>query len=144
MIEFTVYGIPKGKARPRFVRTKKGVRTYTPKSTETYQNDVLSAYMDKCQGEKLNGQIWARMTAYFTIPKSVPKKHRAGMIWYDKKPDVDNIAKSVLDALQGIAYDDDKQIVTLIIDKRYGDTARVEVKLGELFNDEKGSSGGNL
>lgn len=132
MIEFTVYGTPKGKARPRFVRTSKGVRTYTPKTTETYQNDVLAAYMDKYQGVTLKGHIWAKINAYFPIPKSTPKKRRASLTWYDKKPDVDNIAKSVLDALQGYAYDDDKQIVALTIQKEYADEARVDVKLGEL------------
>lgn len=132
MIEFTVFGLPKGKARPRFVRTNKGVRTYTTKSTETYQNDVLWAYMDKYRGVTLKGPIWANISAYFPIPKSTPKKKRAGMKWYDKKPDVDNIAKSVLDALNGVAYDDDKQIVVMIIHKEYSNEARVEIKLGEI------------
>ena len=133
IIEFTVMGTPKGKARPRFVRCGKGVRTYTPKATETYQNDVLASYMESCKGKKLNGPIWANITAYFAIPKSIPKSKRDGLSWYGKKPDVDNIAKAVLDALNGVAYDDDKQIVSLIIDKRYG-APHIEVTLGE-FNE---------
>lgn len=131
IVQFVVKGTPKGKARPRFVRTGKGVRTYTPKATETYQNDVLSAYMDTYKGTKLNGPIYARITAYFDIPKSTPKNKRAGMKWYDKKPDVDNIAKSVMDALNGVAYDDDKQIIWLVIRKMYGEP-RVEVTIGEI------------
>lgn len=131
MIEFTVYGTPKGKARPRFVRTKAGVRTYTPKQTETYQNSILEAYLDSCKGTKLNGPIWARINVYFAIPKSTPKKARSGMEWYDKKPDVDNLVKSVLDALNKHAYDDDKQIVALMVNKRYGEP-RIEVKMGEI------------
>lgn len=142
MIEFTVYGLPKGKARPRFVRTRQGVRTYTPKATETYQKDVLAAYMDKYQATKLNGLIWTKITAYFAVPKSVPKKRRADLVWYDKKPDADNIAKSVLDALQGIAYDDDKQVVALIVYKQYGDVAKVDVQMGELRDDTKGDRTG--
>ena len=133
IIEFTVMGTPKGKARPRFVRCGKGVRTYTPKATETYQNDVLTAYMQSNKGIKLNGPIYARISAYFDMPKSTPKYKRAGMEWYDKKPDVDNVVKAVLDALNGIAYDDDKQVVYLVIRKKYG-TPRVEVSMGELHD----------
>ena len=131
IIEFTVMGTPKGKARPRFVRCGKGVRTYTPKATETYQNDVLTAYMQSNKGIKLNGPIYARISAYFDMPKSTPKYKRAGMRWYDKKPDVDNVVKAVMDALNGIAYDDDKQVVWLVIRKMYGEP-RVEVSMGEL------------
>ena len=138
-INFTVYGEPKGKARPRFVRTSRGVRTYTPKQTETYQNDVLCAYLNKYKGTTLKGQIWARIDAYFAIPKSTPKYKRPLMHWYDKKPDVDNIAKSILDALNGAAYDDDKQVVALMIHKEYSDTPRVDIKLGDINDDTRGT-----
>lgn len=142
-IAFTVYGEPKGKARPRFVRTGRGVRTYTPKQTETYQNDVLCAYLNKYKGTTLKGPIWARIDAYFTIPKSTPKYKRPLMHWYDKKPDVDNIAKSILDALNGTAYDDDKQVVALVIYKEYADIARVNVMLGELNDDGRREDSGD-
>lgn len=134
MIKFTVYGEPKGKGRPRFVRIGSGVRTYTPKSTETYQNDVLAVYMDKYKGESINGPIRAEIDAYMPIPKSYSKKRRAEMEGKpcDKKPDADNIAKSVLDALQGYAYEDDKQITLLTVTKKYSDTPRVEIVLREL------------
>ncbi|NFS59368.1 RusA family crossover junction endodeoxyribonuclease, partial [Clostridium sporogenes] len=47
------------------------------------------------------------------------------------KPDVDNIAKVILDSLNGLAYKDDKQIVTCGISKWYGEDPRVEVILEE-------------
>ena len=49
-----------------------------------------------------------------------------------KKPDCDNIAKAILDALNGLAYEDDSQIVSAVILKRYGFPARVEVMLYEI------------
>jgi Holliday junction resolvase RusA-like endonuclease len=61
------------------------------------------------------------------------------MHWYDKKPDVDNIAKSILDALNGAAYDDDKQVVALMIHKEYSDTPRVDIKLGDINDDTRGT-----
>jgi Holliday junction resolvase RusA-like endonuclease len=59
-----------------------------------------------------------------------------GDVMHTKKPDCDNLAKSILDALNGIAYDDDSQICSLTVHKFYGDTPRVEVHMGE-FNDGK-------
>ena len=56
----------------------------------------------------------------------------SGQIRPTQKPDADNIAKSVLDALNGLAYADDKQIVTLVVDKYYDEEPCVHVKLIEL------------
>jgi Holliday junction resolvase RusA-like endonuclease len=65
------------------------------------------------------------------------------MHWCDKKPDVDNIAKSILDALNGTAYDDDKRVVALTIYKEYADIARVNVMLGELNDDGRREDSGD-
>lgn len=37
----------------------------------------------------------------------------------DKKPDADNILKAVLDALNGVAYEDDRQVVEVLCIKKY-------------------------
>ena len=70
------------------------------------------------------------------MPKSDSKKVQSlklsGRIRPTQKPDADNIAKSVLDALNGLAYADDKQVVTLEVDKHYGEEPCVHVKLIEL------------
>lgn len=55
----------------------------------------------------------------------------AGIIRPTIKPDVDNIAKVILDSLNGLAYKDDKQIVFCAISKWYGENPRVEVILEE-------------
>jgi Holliday junction resolvase RusA-like endonuclease len=63
------------------------------------------------------------ITAFFPIPKSTSKKNRALMLedklLPTKKPDSDNIAKVICDALNGVAYGDDTQIVKLVVNKRY-------------------------
>ena len=46
-----------------------------------------------------------------------------------KKPDVDNVAKIILDSISGIVYKDDKQIVKLTVSKKYSDIPKVEVKI---------------
>ena len=55
-----------------------------------------------------------------------------GDISYIKKIDSDNLAKSILDALNEVAYDDDAQVCLLIVQKLYAETARVEVVLEEI------------
>lgn len=56
----------------------------------------------------------------------------SGEISYIKKIDSDNLAKSILDALNGVAYDDDSQVCLLIVQKLYAEVARVEVILEEI------------
>ena len=74
--------------------------------------------------------------AYFAIPKSVSKKKHKLMIEEKirptKKPDCDNVLKIICDALNTIAYDDDKQIVEMEISKFYSENPRVEVEIEEI------------
>ena len=130
MIEFTVYGEPKGKGRPRFGNG----RTYTPKTTVEYQNDVLGAYLDKYQPKHIKNEIWVQIRAYMGIPQNASKKRRAEMLGKGviKKPDVDNIAKIILDALNGVCWEDDKQVTRIMVTKRYAEVPRVEIVIGEI------------
>lgn len=135
MIKFTVPGKPVGKQRPRFSRTCTGVRTYTPRKTQEYEDLVRISYRQVSK-EKLKGAISATIYGYFEPPRSISKKQREQMlkgdISYIKKIDSDNLAKSILDALNGVAYDDDAQVCLLIVQKLYAETARVEVVLEEI------------
>ena len=134
-VKFTVPGKPVGKQRPRFSRTLAGVRTYTPRKTQEYEDLVRISYRAVSK-QKLEGAISATIYGYFEPPKSVSKKQREQMlkgdISYIKKIDSDNLAKSILDALNGVAYDDDSQVCLLIVQKLYGEKARVEVVLEEI------------
>jgi len=129
-----VEGKIKGKARPRF-NTKTG-RTFTPEDTVSYENWVRINYKDQF-GKYLEGTIKARIIAYYKIPKSYAKKRvqaiREGLEHPQKKPDADNIAKIILDSLNKIAFDDDSQVVELIVIKRYTEQIeRVEFELEEI------------
>ena len=133
-IKFTIPGSPKGKARPRFDPRSK--RTYTPEQTVSYENFAKLCYINECRRIKLHGAIFAEIKVFMGIPNSTSKKQRdsmlAGRERPTKKPDCDNIAKIILDALNGIAYDDDRQIVEVYVSKRYSDEPRVEVTMGEF------------
>lgn len=134
-IAFTVPGKPLGKQRPRFSRKGTVVRTYTPRQTAEYERLVKESYI-AAGGEKLEGAIGATIRGYFDPPKATSKKQRqkmlSGEIGYTKKVDADNLAKSILDALNGVAYADDAQVSLLLVYKAYAEMARVEVQLKEL------------
>ena len=132
-----VTGKIKGKARPRF-NTKTG-RAFTTKDTMVYENSVKRCYQEQC-GKLLNGAIRARIEVYYKIPKSYSKKRvqaiRDGLEMPLKKPDSDNIAKIVLDSLNKIAFDDDAQVVELIVIKRWTEEQeRIEFELEEIKNE---------
>jgi Holliday junction resolvase RusA-like endonuclease len=133
IVNFTIPGEPKAKARPRV--TKKGI-AYTPKETTEYENWVRQCYVTGNQGKILKGQIKVIINAYFSIPKSTSQKKQKEMKNFllrpTKKPDTDNIAKIVLDSLNKIAFDDDKQVIDLRVLKFYSENPRVEVTLDEI------------
>lgn len=122
MTEVFVNCKPLGKARPRFMTMGGKVHTYTPKATKDMEKliaDVYQASGGKHYGEDM---LHISIIAKFNPPKSTSKKKIIELLkslYYDKKPDVDNIAKLVLDALNGIAYTDDKQVVALHCEKIY-------------------------
>lgn len=134
MIKFEVLGQPIAKQRPRVTRS--GI-AYTPSKTVNYEAVVRYTYQSEYpQQELILGRIEASIIAVFPIPKSYPKYKVAKLICgygnYDKKPDCDNLAKIILDALNGIAYKDDSQVTVLHVRKEYGTTPRVIVELKEL------------
>lgn len=140
--EFTIPGEPKGKQRPRVTMRGGYATTYTPKETVSYENFVKMCFIQQCGREMLEGAIEADITAYYSIPKSVSKtKHRqmcSGEIRNVKKPDCDNLAKIVLDSLNGIAYHDDSQICELSVSKLYGEEPGVVVFL-QTIDETKGT-----
>lgn len=121
-MDFIVDGKPQGKQRPRFSRISKTV--YTPTKTAKYEKQIAKAYTEsggKCI--PADCYVSVSVSAFFPIPKSYSKKKREDCLERrlrpDKKPDMDNILKVVLDALNRVAYVDDKQVVELIGRKYY-------------------------
>ena len=135
--KFTVLGQPQGKGRPRFVRTATGGRAITPPRTRAYESYISWEYTRQC-----NIYFSARyalkmdIKAFFKIPKSTSKKQKERMLTGEirptKKPDMDNIVKAVADALNGIAYEDDKQIIECSIKKYYTEKERIEVEIENI------------
>lgn len=132
--ELTIPGPPITKGRPRVSR----YGTYTPKKTADFESYVQYCWAAVYGGlNPTDKPLRAELVFYMPIPKSVSKKARAAMEQgqaHIKKPDLDNMAKAVLDALNGLAYADDSQIYDLKVSKRYSDRPRTEVILEETTN----------
>ena len=130
--EFEVPGKITGKGRPR-VNTTTAI-AYTPAKTKEYEELVKQYFIIKYRRiNPLEGRIKINITAYFSVPKNTSKKQEENMlnntISPTKKPDIDNIAKIILDALNKLAFKDDNQITKLEIEKKYGTEEKISVKV---------------
>lgn len=133
MYEFEVPGEIVGKGRPR-MNTFTGA-IYTPTKTKYYETFIKNCFVNKYPTFRIlpEEEIKVTIIAYFDIPKSVSKKKREKMLNNEirptKKPDIDNITKVILDALNEFVYHDDTQIVELDIKKYYSAESKVYVKV---------------
>lgn len=133
--DFEVEGKPTGKGRPRFKRMGNFVQIYTPEKTAEYEKLVRLRFQN-AGGAITDKPVRVEITAFFAPPKSTKKRDKAEMLMNKilptKKPDCDNIAKIILDALNQIAYKDDSQVIELIVKKRFAAEARVYVHIEEI------------
>ena len=133
MISFKVPGKPQGKARARtfYDAKRQRYRSHTPDNTVLYENLIMACYW-KAAAEAdhepyLNKEpIRIDITAFYEIAKSTSRKDRTrieeGKLKPVKKPDIDNVCKVVCDALNGVAYKDDAQIVQMNASKEYAES----------------------
>ncbi|HFI0463225.1 TPA: RusA family crossover junction endodeoxyribonuclease [Streptococcus suis] len=115
--------VPKG--RPRFVLNKYTGRpdVYTPKRTKDYEKHVSNCAKAVVKNP-IEGYIQVTIKIYFAPTKSWTKKKKEQAHNGEIKPhvaDIDNMAKSILDGLNKIAFPDDKFIYKLNLEKGFGD-----------------------
>ncbi|KAA1013223.1 RusA family crossover junction endodeoxyribonuclease [Paraburkholderia panacisoli] len=140
-VMFTVPGVPVGKGRPRFARRGNFVSTYTPAKTASYENLVKMAAVEAMDGAApMKRPLSMLLTIHMPIPESWSKKRKdlavRGLIGATVKPDWDNVGKLVADAMNGIAYVDDKQIVSATVAKQYGTVPHIAVRIQEYAERE--------
>ncbi len=131
-----VYGEPVGKGRPRFAKRGNFVSTYTPQKTKTYEDEIrMMAKAAMGSSEPLDTPMTVAIYIRVGIPTSFSKQKRKdaleGILKPTKKPDADNILKCFLDAMNGIVYLDDKQVVNIHLTKVYAEIPAVEVMVKE-------------
>lgn len=132
--EFEMIGDPVGKARPR-MNTRTG-RAYTPTNTKLYEYSLRQWFIREYPYFKpIESRVKVTIIAYFSVPKSTSKKKEVEMLNQNispvKKPDIDNIIKIVLDAMNKFAFRDDTQVTELEIKKKYDKTPRIYIKIEE-------------
>jgi Holliday junction resolvase RusA-like endonuclease len=132
MIKLIIPGTPCAKGRPRLGK----FGTYTPQKTINAETLIRELYIIGNYGKQLEGALEMTVKAYFPIPKSKSNKialdMSAGKIRPTGRPDGDNLLKLASDALNGLAYHDDSQIVRATVEKWYSPTPRVEVEVQEV------------
>lgn len=138
VVKLRITGVPVAKGRPRATRVgEKGVRMYSPAKTAAYEMKMKGAWENTFTPGKLpaphEGPVGLLIWAYFPIPKSKPKWWRylaeEERLYVTTRPDGDNLAKICQDALDGIAWKDDAQIVDLNVIKMYSKNPRCEMRI---------------
>jgi len=128
-IKFTVYGNAVAKKAPKMFLNPKTKRpmAFKDKSTRDWENAIRTVAQDHVPKNLLDGPLYAKVTFHILRPKSKPKK----VLYPDTKPDLDNLEKSLFDALEGLIFVNDSRIVEKHIEKVYGDPPRVDIEVGE-------------
>lgn len=115
-----VPGQPVAKARPRVTMRGGKPRAYTPKKTADFESLIKSHWKGL---PVMTGPLHLSLVFYLQIPQSWSNKKKSqaehGEIRPTSRPDIDNYVKSVMDALNSIAYEDDSQVVELTVRKKY-------------------------
>jgi Holliday junction resolvase RusA-like endonuclease len=136
-VTFSFSGVPVAKGRPRATARGGFARLYTPGPTRKYETAVKKVAAAVMASRKpFEGPLSVSMRFRLPIPQSATKRAKAAMASgetpHTNKPDADNCAKAVLDALSETVYLDDKQIVRLWITKVYAEKPGVDVKIEPL------------
>ncbi len=139
-IRITVAGPPVPKGRPRFDAVNGRAMAFTPAKTRKYETHVRLAAQQAMEGRApLDGPVTVSMVAWLPIPTSWSKKRQRmaerGAIAPTKRPDVENILKSALDACNGIVFRDDSQAVDVRAVKAYAAKPRLDIRVSPALTE---------
>lgn len=118
MPRLVVYDAPTAKGRPRVVVRNGHARAYTPSKTQQAEWRIRTEWIAAHGVSPLEGPLAIDVIVYVAMPKSVPQKRRE-VAMPTTRPDGDNYLKTVLDALNEVAWKDDSQVVDIRVAKRY-------------------------
>lgn len=132
-----ILGDPVAQGRPRFSRQGGFVKAYDPEKSRDYKSYVRLIAAQNAPDSPVEGAIEFSLRIYRAIPKGMPKYKREaakeGRLRPVTKPDVSNVLKGVEDALKGVWYKDDSQIVGYgVLGKWYDERPRIEIMMREL------------
>lgn len=129
---FSVEGSPRGKGRPRFMRNG---HTYTDDKTREYEERIKKAYLEvskACSDKSIGIYITIAFAPNRTDTKAMRAAKLSNELMPRKKPDIDNVVKIVLDALNGVAYKDDTQVNEVTAIRKYDVVPYIQVEIKEI------------
>ena len=129
-----------GKGRPRVVRRFGHSQAFTPDKTVSFEHrisiEARAAYMQETWFSPHDGPVRISMVIRCSVPKSFGKRKRAQALAGDirpmVKPDIDNVLKSVLDALEGVVYLRDSQVVSIDCERYYDASDYIAIAVSTL------------
>jgi Holliday junction resolvase RusA-like endonuclease len=124
MIKFVLPIIPTAQARPKVALRGKFPHAYKTKEQEANERTLEAWLKDHAPDTPMTGPLTLEFIAGLPVPASASKRARAAMLAGDdapdKKPDLDNLAKQLKDAMTRLRFwNDDAQVVRMVIEKRY-------------------------
>ena len=133
-IKIWIPGQPIAKRRHRSTVVNDKICTYSDQKDQARRMSILA--LQQTKGETLQGALIVKMDFGMAMPKKVAKSKREAMLCGDiaptKKPDLDNLEKMILDCLNKIVWEDDKQIVEIHSRKFYSDDPGTMVEIVEV------------
>ena len=123
MVKFllTIPAEPIAQGRPRLSSRGGFARAYDPPKSRSWKA-LVADFAEKAMKEQgltkpMEGPLMVKIRFGFPLPKSQYRKNPKPMMWHMKRPDLDNLYKGVIDAMEGIVYLRDSEIVKVIMDK---------------------------
>jgi len=136
MIDMFLEVTPTAKARPRL---GKGGAVYTPEKTKMAERELrilLICELNRSKQKITDKPVCVKLRFNYIFPRKLSAHDRLladlDMLYKVTRPDIDNLAKLVCDAMNGLIYYDDNQIVKLVAEKVYSQREGIELKVLEL------------
>lgn len=132
--KFDIEPVPQ--LRPRVSSRGGYVRVYDPPKVKQFKSFLRSLASSQYSRPPLLGPLSVSLTFYRPVQKSISQSERERRLSNESKPvvkpDTDNYIKSTLDALNGVLWHDDAQIVKITGEKRYSDHPKITVSVKQV------------
>lgn len=143
---FVVPGPAIGKGRPRVGKVGNHARLFTPPKTVNYEGLVALAAAQAMQGRPLiEGPVAVSIDISCQIPESWSRRKKQDAVNHvvlpTTKPDIDNVEKALFDAMNGVVWVDDVQVVNVSKRKRYAATPGVRIAVMPALGGDDLSAG---
>ena len=133
----TILGEPKPKQSAKFAKMGKFVKSYQPKKVVQNERNIRTQIISQLPKDFVPFKGALAMTVHYVFPplksmsKKVLKQVDEGTLYKTTRPDLDNLAKSLLDAMNGVVFIDDAQVVYMSLTKKYGNTPETLIYIKE-------------